>query len=303
MQTSPTGYAHPGYARSLAEFGTPLELTRSGGWMLERPVAKGGASDAMGCYPLLFCRDWRSLREDLDALEGRIVSACAVPDPFGAHDEALLRDAFRDVVTPFKQHFFTDMHVPLEESVSRHHRKYARKALRDVDAEVVADPAGYLDEWLGLHHWLVARHEASGIRAFSPRAFAAQLSLPGAVVVRATHRGVPVGAQLWFQHEDVAYGHVLAFTPDGYQLGAPYALYWFALSHFVGKVRWCSFGGVSGTEVASPEGLARFKRGWATGTRTAYFCGRILDRARYDDLVVRAGTPARNFFPAYRTSF
>jgi len=303
LETSPTGYAHPGYARSLAEFGTPLELGASGGWVLEREIPGGPARDAMGCYPLLFCRDWRALRSDLDALEGRLVSVSAVPDPFGAHDEALLRETFGDVVVPFKEHFVTDMERPLDKSVSRHHRKYARKALREVQAELVADPSKYLDEWLDLHRWLVARHGATGIRAFSPRAFAAQLALPGAVVVRATHKGVPVGAQLWFQHDDVAYGHVLAFSPQGYEAGAPYALYWFALSHFVGKVRWCSFGGVSGTDVAGPGGLSQFKRGWATGTRTAYFCGRILDRARYAEQAGRRGAAAGGFFPAYRTSF
>ncbi|HSS29061.1 MAG TPA: hypothetical protein VLL50_14020, partial [Usitatibacter sp.] len=63
------GYAHPGYAGSLAEFGTPRELPASGGWLLEREIP-GGGRDAMGCYPLLCCRDWRALREDLDSLEG-----------------------------------------------------------------------------------------------------------------------------------------------------------------------------------------------------------------------------------------
>ncbi len=33
-----TGYAAPLYAQSLAEFGQPLELSRCGGWLLERPV-------------------------------------------------------------------------------------------------------------------------------------------------------------------------------------------------------------------------------------------------------------------------
>ncbi|HEX4779105.1 MAG TPA: hypothetical protein VH301_00025, partial [Usitatibacter sp.] len=86
METSPTGYAHPGYARSLAEFGSPLELAASGGWMLQREIPDGDSRDAMGCYPLLFCRDWGALRADLDALEGRLVSVSAVPDPFGEHE-------------------------------------------------------------------------------------------------------------------------------------------------------------------------------------------------------------------------
>ena len=80
--------------------------------------------------------------------------------------------------------------------------------------------------------------------------------------------GATVGAQLWYQHAEVAYGHVLAFSPLGYEIGAPYALYWFALENFLGKVRWCSIGGVSGTEAAGSEGLSQFKRGWSTATLT-----------------------------------
>jgi hypothetical protein len=296
------GYAHPGYARSLAEFGTPQELPRSGGWILERPVPGTPYRDAMGCYPLFFCRSWSKLDADLRDLEGRVVCLSAVPDLFGEYDQDLLRECFGDVVMPFKEHFITDMHRPLADSVSRHHRKYARKALLTVETEVVQDPSAFLDEWIELHRSLVAKHDVKGIRAFSRHAFAMQLSLPGIVVVRAKHGGTTVGAQLWFQHEEVAYGHVLAFNQLGYDVGAPYALYWFALEHFLGKVRWCSIGGVSGTDVAGSGGLSQFKRGWATTTRTAYFCGRIYDRAKYDELVQLKGSAPGGFFPAYRSS-
>ena len=59
-----TGYMHPGHAASLAEFGTPRELPRSGGWLLERAIPGAAARDAMGAYPLFACRDWTSLRAD-----------------------------------------------------------------------------------------------------------------------------------------------------------------------------------------------------------------------------------------------
>ena len=300
--TSALGYAHPEYSRSLAEFGTPRELARSGGWILERAVPDSPYRDAMGAYPLLFCRNWSELHADLREMEGRLVSVSAVPDPFGEHDEALLRECFGDVVVPFKEHFVTDMHRPLADSVSRHHRKYARKALQQVHAEVVAEPSGFLDEWIDLHRSLVARHDVKGLRAFSRAAFAAQLNLPGVVVVRAKHGDTTVGAQLWFQHEEVAYGHVLAFNQLGYDTGAPYALYWFALEHFAGKVRWCCIGGVSSTDAGSAAGLGQFKRGWATTSRTAYFCGRILDRPKYEELVRLKGCDPAGFFPAYRSS-
>ena len=80
------GYAHPFYAASLAEFGAPLRLPRCGGWVLERSVPGGHARDAMGCYPLFVCQDWRALAADLDDLDGP-VSLSLVSDPFGDYDE------------------------------------------------------------------------------------------------------------------------------------------------------------------------------------------------------------------------
>jgi hypothetical protein len=49
------------------------------------------------------------------------------------------------------------------------------------------------------------------------------------------------------------------------------------------------------------DGLSRFKRGWATGTRTAYLCGRVLDRREYERMVRAAGAGTTAYFPAYRT--
>ena len=57
-----TGYAHPAYAESLAEFGVPRLLPRSGGWILERRIESFPDRDAAGCYPLFSCRDWSRLR-------------------------------------------------------------------------------------------------------------------------------------------------------------------------------------------------------------------------------------------------
>ena len=53
-----SGYMHLGYAESLVEFGTPRELPRSGGWVLERQIPGFSYRDAMGCYPLFACQDW-----------------------------------------------------------------------------------------------------------------------------------------------------------------------------------------------------------------------------------------------------
>src|SRR4051812_33133883 len=55
---SPTGYQGPGYVASLREFGRPLSLSRTGGFLLERAIPGTADRDAMGPYPLFCCRDW-----------------------------------------------------------------------------------------------------------------------------------------------------------------------------------------------------------------------------------------------------
>lgn len=296
----PTGYAHPLYAASLAEWGTPLALSGSGGHVLLRPVPGTSHRDAMGPYPLFACRDWSRLEGDLDGLEGGLVSFAAVADPFGDHDKESLRRCFRDVVAPFKEHYVADLEVPPERIPSKHHRYYARKALESVRVEVVGEPAGFVDEWADLYANLARRHGIDGIRTFSRNAFAGQLRVPGMVAFKATARddGETVGAHLWYVSGDVAYSHLAASSGRGYELMAAYALYAAAVEHFAGRVRWLEFGAGAGAHGAD-DGLGRFKRGWATGTRTAYFCGRILDRARYEELARSVG-PSTGYFPAYR---
>jgi len=96
------GYSHPAYAASLAEFGCPRALPRSGGWLLERPITDTPYRDAMGCYPLFACSDWSKLDLDLEELRGELVSVAIVADPFGEHDPEHLRKCFPTLVTPFK---------------------------------------------------------------------------------------------------------------------------------------------------------------------------------------------------------
>ena len=295
-----TGYLHSGYAESLAEFGTPRELPQCGGWILERIIPASRDVDAMGCYPLFACRDWGNLHQDLEPLEDQLVSLTLVTDPFGEYDETALERCFRDVVMPFQEHFVIDLSRPSHEGVSRHHRAYARKALAKIRVELCRQPQHFLNEWMDLHRTLIARHAISGVRAFSRPAFAAQLALPGTVVLRACCGNTLVGAQIWLLHGNVAYGHVLAFNDAGYELGASYALYWCAIEHFSQTVRWCDIGAVPNMTGSGAEGLRRFKRGWSRSTRTAYLCGRIFDRGRYAELAAARGGSTIDYFPAYR---
>jgi hypothetical protein len=294
-----TGYLHPAHAESLAEFGAPRELRYSGGWLLERAIPGSNARDAMGCYPLFACRDWTVLRTDLDELKGELVSVALVADPFGNHDRALLDECF-DVVIPFKQHFVADLSEPPEAIASKHHRKYALKALEEMSVRVCSEPLELLEDWLSLYGTLTARHGITGIRAFSRLAFAKQLTAPGIVALRAERQGATVAANLFFVHGQTAYDHLTATSPEGYECRASYALKWCAMQYFRGKVRWIDWGGGAGATVDNADGLTIFKSGWSQTTRPAYFCGTILDETKYHEITRAKNLQHSCWFPAYR---
>jgi hypothetical protein len=294
------GYMHPKYGDSLREFGEPVQLPRCGGSILERSIPGTTYHDAMGCYPLFVCNDWTQLSLDLEDMREKLVSLALVTDPFGKYDEVYLRQCFNDVVRVFKEHFIADLHRPLDSTVSSHHRYYARKAVRNLLLEECQEPARSIDEWVTLYANLVNRHNLKGVKAFSRETFAKQLSIPGTVMLRAMQQGVPVAAQVWFVQGDVAYSHLTAISEEGYAMRASYALYWFAMEFFSGKVRWLDFGAGAGVKSDGKDGLTRFKKGWSTGTRTAYFCGRIFDPEKYAEIVKVKGIGPTEYFPAYR---
>ncbi len=294
-----TGYLHPSYAASLAEFGKPRQLAHSGAWILERAIPGSTLHDAMGCYPLLACPHLQDLPADLETLSAEIVSLTFVTDPFCDSDPSDLKESL-DVCVPFKRHYVADLSLPREESVSRSHRQHARRALRTVAVEECQHPPDHLDEWVELYSHLIQRHQIRGLRAFSRQAFAKQLAVPGAVLFRVRHGGETIGANLFYLQDDTAYSHLSAFSARGYALGASYAVKWFAMEALAGNVRWLDFGGAAGLADSAEDGLAQFKRGWATGKRTAHLCGAVLDREAYAHLTRSRGNQGTLYFPAYR---
>ena len=295
-----TGYLHPDYANSLSEFGEPLHLPKSGGWLLKRKIDRT-QTDAMGTYPLFACSDWKSLKCDFAQIRDSLVSVILVTDPFGEYDEALLRDCFADLVIPFKSHFINDLASPVDSVIPPHHARNAAIGLKQLVVERCADPFSRLDDWVSLYSVLVQRHQISGIRAFSIRSFAKQLQTPGIVAFRALHNLRTVGMILWYVQNGVAYYHLGAYTDEGYQLRASFALFRRALDYFSADgLRYVSLGAGAGLGAAADDGLSRFKRGWSTAVRTTYLCGRIFDRQRYDHLVRERGIGDTPYFPAYR---
>lgn len=296
-----TGYLHATYAASLAEFGVPLGLPRSKGWILKRPIPGSTHHDAMGPYPLFSCQEWSQLNEDLEQIGSSLVCLSLVTDPIGDYDLAYLRQCFPDVTVPFKEHFVIDLSRPPESFVHSHHQRNARKAIAEVEINECARPVDFLNDWTTLYTTLQEKHAISGIAAFSRTSFAKQLTVPGIVAFRAVRGDATVGMVLWYRQGNRAYYHLGAYSPIGYELGASFALFNYSLDYFAQLgLEWLSLGAGAGAGRGRESGLTRFKQGWSTGTRTAYFCGRVFDSAKYREIVLAKNLPKTNYFPAYR---
>jgi hypothetical protein len=253
----------------------------------------------MSPYPFLSCGDWSMLCRDVADLPRDLVSLTLVSDPFGAPNADELRGCF-DVVRPFKGHHVADLSVPIEERISRHHRKRAMRSLRLHDVERLERPSEHLDEWIVLYADLVRRHDLSGLKAFSPHAFELQLRVPGIIAFRARRDGETVAMTLWYAQGDVVYGHLVGVSPAGYESAALYALDWYATRWFEERFAWIEFGGVAGAADQPESGLDVYKRGWCTGIVSSYLCTAVLDADAYQSLAAGSSGADRDYFPAYR---
>ena len=297
------GYANAAYAASLDAFGEPRRLRRSGGSILVREIPRTELRDAIGPYPIFACVDWAALATDIGELRDELVAVTLVADPFGGATADDLARAFGDLVEPFKEHFVVDLRSGWRETMHPHHRRNVVHALAALDVETVDDPPALLDDWVALYAELIDRHRITGLAAFSRDSFAAQLRVPGIAALRAVEDGVTVGATLWYVAGDVAYYHLGAYSARGYELAASFALFDRGFERFAAEgVAWASLGAGAGLDGTVEDGLTRFKRGWATATRTAYLCGRILQHGVYDELSAARSTPSTKYFPAYRAA-
>jgi hypothetical protein len=241
-----------------------------------------------------------ALRGDLERLDD-IVSLVAVADPFGNHNTAELAACFPNLHVAYKEHYVIDLTRPVFERLSNHHARNVRKATRQVDVERCKDPIRFAGDWMRLYGALIERHQIQGIAAFSRTSFEKQMHVPGLILFRAVARNETVGMVLWYQHNEIGYYHLAAYSHLGYELKASFALFASAIDYFSTRLRFLSLGAGAGIYGSEEDGLTRFKKSWATGTRTAYLCGRIFDRARYDELVrMRGVTGIANYFPLYR---
>jgi hypothetical protein len=185
--------------------------------------------------------------------------------------------------------------------MSDHHKRYSSKALQNVYVEKCENPTGFIDDWVKLYEHLIDRHNIRGIPAFSKSSFVRQLNVPGIVAFRATFEGTTIGMLLWFVRDDLGYYHLGAYNDCGYEMRASFALFRFAIEYFTTeKLQRLNLGTGAGLEGNGNDGLSRFKRGWSTGTRTVYFCGRIFNYRIYESLVTEKCVADTKYFPEYR---
>jgi hypothetical protein len=298
--TNLTGYINPLYADSLSYFGTPRFLPASGGWILERQIPGTPYRDGMGCYPLFTCQDWSKIPQDLKELEGDLVSLALVTDPFGDFCSNSLHEYFMDRAIPFKEHFVVDLNQPLSSHVSENHRRNAKKAFEKITVEVCKNPLDVLDDWVELYSALIKRHKIMGIARFSKIAFIKQFHVPGIIVMKALFSGTPVGMVIWYTYNDRGYYHLSAYNDLGYELKASFAVFWHSMEYFSEKLNWLDLGAGPGLTIDGKDGLSRFKRGWSTETKTVFFCGRILNPDKYEEIIKSKNIPDTNYFPSYR---
>lgn len=293
-----SGYASEAYVRTLESLGQPCRLEHCSGWVLLRPVPGCDALDAMGCYPLFSCLRWAGLADDLAALRARgVVSLTLVAQPRAPIEQSGLLPLF-DVARPFKRHYFADLRAGADEVASAHHRRNARRGLRNVSVERCERPLDWLEDWRRLYGALIRRHAIAGLRTFGRDAFAALLGLEDVVMLRAHVGGQTVGVQLFVRQGDVAYFHLSALSATGYALDAGHALSWSAIQRLRTDVNWIDWGGAAGLTPAPEDGLAYFKSGWSNHASDAWLLGAVLDRSRYEQCC--ADVPASDYFPAYR---
>jgi hypothetical protein len=299
-----SGYEHPLYAESFKEFGSAVPLPAAGAWVLRRSIPNSERADAMGCYPLLFCKHWVGLKTDIDQLsESGAVTFVAVPDPYAGLTVEQLSRCF-DQVRPFKQRFAIQLDNIGDSAGTKHHRYYARKALREVDVEICEAPLDWLEDWVLLYEALVARHQLRGLHNLSRQALMLQLQVPGVRLFRASIGGETVAMHIWYVISQRAYSHLAASSPAGYAVGASYGLYQHAIDGFrsgdLGDVQLMDLGAGAGTSGNDEGGLTSFKRGWATHTQPTYLCGAVLDHPGYDQLCAARALVQDGYFPAYR---
>ena len=296
-----SGYLHNTYAESLSDYGEIICLPHSKGWILKRRIPNSGYHDGIGIYPLFACENWDKLPLDLEEVKNDLVCLSMVTDPFGKFDKNVLKNLFIDAFFVFKKHFVIDLSKNMDEIISKHHWRNIKKAKKKIFVEKCESSKLICDDWIKLYKHLIKAHNITGIPAFSERALAKQLEVPGAQIFRGINEGETIAVLVWYIIKNVAYYHLGASSDRGYRLNASFALFWKSIEYFSSLgLEWINLGAGAGANANGISGLARFKKGWSSGTTPVYFCGRIFNAEQYNNILKQKNMGSGKYFPAYR---
>ncbi|MFK7849129.1 MAG: GNAT family N-acetyltransferase [Rhodothermales bacterium] len=298
------GYLAASYAASLMYYGRPIQLQGSGSWGLERKIDNSSYVDMSGCYPLMACRNWQGIASDLEDLDSTCVSFTMVTDPLGAFDPDVLRVEFPDLFRPFKHHYLVQLQEGFGQNIATNHKRNAKRALKSLTIGREQNPLDILEPWTQMYSNLIDRHQISGVSAFSRKSFEIQLETPGMVVYSAKMNGELLGLVLFYETGGHMYYHLGAYLDEGYARKASFGIFQVAIRDFSAEgFEYLNMGGGAGVQENADDGLTRFKRGWASESRPAYLCGKILNQDAYRHLVNRhiSSGNLNGFFPAYRS--
>lgn len=307
LPLSDAGYRSAAYAAALAGFGRARPFGDTGGYLLERRIPECDHIDLMGPYPTFSCTDWRALEPALAGLKmanlaetepvSVPLSLTLVTDPFCPLAAEDLGAVF-DLCRPFGDHHLIDLAAPL--SPSKHHRKKLRRAGA---ARIEAGPAdpGFGPVFATLYAGLAEKKGIRDLRRFDAESLAAQVAVPGAHLVTAWADDMLLGADLYYLDGDVAYAHLSAYAPEGYERSVSYPMIAAAHDYFSPRAGWIDLGGIPAQDAGrTGSGVGHFKRGWTDVTRLSHLCGAVLDRPRYDALSAARAPKDVAWFPAYR---
>ena len=273
-----TGYRHAAYAQSLVEFGTPRSLTRCGGWILEREIANAGARDGMGCYPLFACRDWGAL--GAGPRRSRLLPGLASPSsriPSVSESPTRLRECVSGSRPPLQAAFHLRSDRPLKSAVSPQSPLQSRTGptLRRRSTSASRHMHGRRPGTICIMRSCGGM--ASGVVALFPlRHWPASSRFPAwscSAPSMATRWSAWRSGMCRTRSPTITWRHRTTWATRFARRTACSGAH--SSSSKRPALTAVDLGAAAGRQDVA-DGLSRFKRGWATGQRTAYLCGRIL---------------------------
>lgn len=298
MRNGPEAMTHPyataAFARGLPHVGEPVAVPEWDAHVLARPIAETAQRDAAGTYPVTVIAPDADVAGGLARLRdaGLVSLVMVIEDHLRPSLEAL--GAALDFVTPFKSHHVYDRSLGAIAYAGQHRTKLKR-ALKKVEVREIR-LTDHLADWQALYGHLTGRHGLAGLHAFPAVHHETLAALPGVRTFGAFLQGRLVSAHVFVTHRGHALSHLTASSPEGYAVGAAYAVNDLAISAMA-DCELVNFGGGAGMGDDPDDGLVQFKRGFANATRPSYLAGAVLDPPAYGALSEGVET---GFFPAYR---